>query len=202
MDEKKKMTYTPYHCGMYIAPDSSRIELVIAWRRIADKDYGIYLAAGGQSPVVMNFLAQYSPKGEMQFFWVMEGLAQEQEFWDIESLSGREQEDTLSDQDKEILKNLTQSLFNDWVETAGFSDINRLFKRFGAIGSVKRLEAKEVLESRLPLQVRSDKMPDFWSFLVKSTEKWHFAFMDGDSKMNPSRDNLLMEKMNLFLELI
>lgn len=199
---KKRNKNVPYHCGIYIAPDSTKIELAIAWRRIADKEYGIYVASGGQGMIVMSFLASYSSKGEMQFFYILDGLPQDQECWDLEALSGKEMQDMLAKQDREAILCVADSFFGDWVETVGTNDVSKLFKKLGAISVCSNDDALAVISSGLPLQVKGSKMPDFWTFLDKSSEKWHFSFISGLDTFSQTRDELLLSKMRLFLEFL
>lgn len=199
---KKRNKNVPYHCGIYIAPDSTKVELSIAWRRVGDKEYGVYVASGGQGVIVMSFLACYSPKGEMQFFYILDGLPQEQECWDLEALSGREQQDLIGKQERDAIICVANSFFSDWIETVGASDVNKLFKKLGAVSISNNDDALSVVSSGLPLQVKGARMPDFWAFLDKSSEKWHFAFISGLDSLSQSRDALLLSKMRLFLEFL
>ncbi len=192
----------PYHCSFLLDKSGGILRLAIAWRRVGNSDYGIYLASDPNSSMI-EFMATYNEKGELQSFLVSDKQVSAGKPWEEDHLDAAAQPPAASELDAETLRALANAFCDDWLESYGASEAERLLKR---IASAERGEKKKglssVIKSNLPIQVRLEKMPDILADAHLTENGFLYSFRPHSHGGSPGSLALLEGKMRLFMELI
>lgn len=194
----------PYHCSFLLDSNEKILRLAIAWRRVGNTDFGLYLASD-PAPSAVYFAAVYNPRGEILSFLVSDDGVCAGEPWGEDHIAfGSGSGPVLVDGSQaETLTDLAESFYADWLESYASSDTDRLLKKMGIPGSEQR-GFLSLMSSELPIQVRPEKMPDLLVDAVLTEKNFLYSFMPQSADAGASMENreLLEAKMRMFLELV
>ncbi len=191
----------PCHCGFYVTKETGLLELAIAWRRIGAKDYGIFIQQSNGKIKVCNFLGQYGSHGELLAFYITQELLQVPYQWYKEVLSEQEINKPIERQDVNVLSELNEYFCTQWLETLGYQETQGVLSAY-LPAPTSAFYIEHLFQGVFPLKIKSEKMPDFWSFVIESSDAWDFSLMASGLIVNKTLDALLVEKMRLFVELM
>ena len=194
----------PYHCSFLLDGDEKILRLAIAWRRVGNVDYGLYLASD-PAPSAVFFAAEYTDRGEIRSFLVSDGGVCAGEPWAEDHISFDGNEVVMDDFQAETLSDLAESFCSDWLESFAMSDADKILRRIGMRGVGDGLRGfVSLVSSELPIQIRPEKMPDVLGDAVLTDRNFLYAFKPQAAGMGAVIENrdLLEAKMRMFLELV
>lgn len=193
----------PYHCSFLLDKSGGILRLAIAWRRVGNADYGIYLASD-PNPSMIEFLASYNDKGEIHSFLVSDKPVSDGKRWDEDHIDASSGPRAASEQEANILRTLANAFCDDWLESYGASEAEKLLRK--VISPKKAGRAKGllgILKSDLPIQVRQEKMPDLLENAKLTENDFLYAFKSHSHAAGGASNAMLLEsKMKMFLELL
>lgn len=197
-----------YHCCFLLEKASATLNMAIAWRRVGNHDYGVYLTkrqgAEDLTPQCTLFKASYSNKGEILGFLVKDGWIELGKRWDDDHLEPGMRSAEVMPEDVEHLELLAKAFFAQWLESFGESDALVMLKRLGLSGGHTTHAWRRILTSGLPAEIQKAKLPDVLS-CAKSTERgflYSFVPFPESPGTEKSTASLLEAKMRMFFELL
>ena len=199
----KGQTKVPYHCSFLVEPDGQDLKLAIAWRRIGNCDYGLYLACENKTDSVF-FKAEYSSRGELISFLVCDQAPRSGMRWEEDHVSCSGECPEIDPQSREILKDMSNCFFNDWLESFRASEALKLIQKV----THQTIDLKEpdrltdALQSSLPLQIKTGRRLDILGMAELTDNHFLYAFVPHSDKVQEADKALLEAKMHMFLELI
>ena len=197
----KSKPLIPYHCSFLLSADGRDMKIGICWRRVGNCDYGVYLACEEERPQSTFFKAIYSPKGELESFLVIDAPPKEGMRWEEDHVSYAENLPEISKPCRDVLRDLGNSFYGEWLESFGMSEAAKLLRRTVQAELAKEDKLSAALNSGLPLQVKSEKMPDVLACAEMTERNFLYSFLPGQEN-GVAQKSLLEAKMRLFFELI
>lgn len=198
-----------YHCCFLLNPPHGSLSMGIAWRRIGNCDYGVYLtrrAVGvDQSPNCTVFRASYSPRGEIQSFLVADSWVRPGMIWDDDHVNPAKAGIVVSSTDIDQLRDLANVFFSDWIESFGASDAHVLLKQLvGGVRVAQEDVVGGILFSGLPAEIKKNKLPDVLSCAEMTEQGFLYSFLPFPERFDsdPQIVKLLESKMQMFFELL
>lgn len=194
----------PYHCSFLLNKEGGGLRLALAWRRVGNKDYGLYLSSDSR-PASVLFMASYSPKGEMESFLVSDHLLREGDMWDEDHLHFEREAPAVESIDAERITELANEFCDEWLESYGSTIANKLLMKLCESSVLERRKGlRHLLDAELPMQVRPEKMPDILAEAELTDRNFLYVFLPHShgAPGGAESESLLESKMRLFFELI
>lgn len=193
----------PYHSSFLMDRDGGVLRLAIAWRRVGNADYGLYLASDPSTSVI-EFMATYTERGEIKSFLVSDKPLEPGMKWEEDHIDFEADPPEGTEKDASVLRSLANAFCDDWLESFGASQVEKLLRKAGGERTPDRAKGLfGILKSNLPIQVRPDRMPDILENARITENEFLYAFMahsHGDAA--PGSKALLEAKMKMFFELL
>lgn len=193
-----------YHCSFLLNQEGGGVKLGIAWRRVGNCDYGVYLCTDS-NPMSVMFKATYSSKGEIESFLVSDKLIRPEEAWDDDHLRYEENPPQVEAEDVRILNELSNAFVEDWLESFGASTTAKMLKDFCNTmpQQERRKGLRPLLDAELPIQIKPDRLMDLLAVAEMTENKFLYVFLPYSTEQaSIDAQPLLEQKMRLFFELI
>lgn len=189
----------PYHCSFLLDPNSKDVKLSIAWRRVGNSDYGIYLSFEEKISFTC-FKAEYSQRGELLSFLVADKYPEINIYWDADHLNGNI-DLKIDEKSVTILTEMSKCFFDEWLESYGLETFNKILNKLVDFTAPKD-QLIYAINGDIPLQIKRVKMPDILNVAVLTEKKYLYSFLPDSNVIEKNAKKLLESKMHLFLELI
>lgn len=191
----------PYHCSFLMDKDSGLVKLSVAWRRVGASDFGVYVT-GEERPQVVAFKADYSQRGEIQSFWVVDHPIKAGEQWEENHIDFEAKPQVASMNDAETIRSLLNTLVDDWLEPFGESEAARILKKMGLQEGESVNGWAGLAMANLPMQIKRARRTDILSCAEVTSKDLLYAFVPFPDRVDGRGNKLLESKMKMFLELI
>lgn len=192
-----------YHCSFLLDPQGGGLRLALAWRRVGNCDYGVYISCDPQ-PTRVLFMATHSPRGEMSEFFVLDGALRCGKRWDEDHLNFESDPPVIGEREAALVSELSDAFCDEWFESYGATITTKFLSKICEGAAAERPRGLEALiASELPIQVQPEKMPDILASAELTERNFLYAFLPHSHGAAGDHARAALEsKMRLFFELI